>query len=202
MDVTQILAASPTLSECLRRLAALELPDWALGAGCIAQTVWNATHGKAPDEDILDYDLVYFDPEASAAAEARIAERARSLLADLSVAVDVKNQARVHRWYARRFGFAIEPYRSTADAIATWPSTATAIGVRSGGPRLEVIAPFGTADLLCGVVRANRVQITREVYAAKVARWAARWPRLDVRPWEEGVGVEGARRWRGAEVST
>jgi hypothetical protein len=39
--------------------------------------------------------------------EARVA--ARALLADLSVAVDVKNQARVHRWYARRFGFAIEP---------------------------------------------------------------------------------------------
>jgi uncharacterized protein len=192
--LTEVLAASPTLFECLRRLPALGLPDWALGAGCIAQTVWNAAHGKPLDDDILDYDLVYFDPAASAAADARVAERASSLLADLPVAIDAKNQARVPHWYGRRFGVGIEPYRSTADAIATWPTTATAIGVRSGGAELEVIAPFGTADLLRGVVRANRVLITREIYAAKVERWAACWPRLDVRPWEEGVGVEGARR--------
>ena len=38
--------------DCLERLAVLELPGWYLGAGCIAQTVWNAAHGKAPGSDI------------------------------------------------------------------------------------------------------------------------------------------------------
>jgi len=34
------------LWECLRRLPALELLGWYLGAGCIAQTIWNIVHGK------------------------------------------------------------------------------------------------------------------------------------------------------------
>jgi hypothetical protein len=193
MRLIEALAANEVLWESLRRLPTLDLPDWYLGAGCVAQTVWNLAHGKPLNEDILDYDLVYFDPDLSEEAEARVARRAQDLLADLPVMVDAKNQARVHLWYPRRFGYAIEPYRSTEDAIATWPSTASAIGVRTGGTEVRVCAPFGTVDLFGLVVRANRVQITPETYAAKVARWAHRWPLLVVLPWEQGIGVEGLR---------
>lgn len=45
--------------------------------------------------------------------------------AALNIVADVKNQARVHTWYGGRFGY-ILPYASTADAISTWPTTATA----------------------------------------------------------------------------
>src|ERR1700730_3374080 len=38
--------------------------------------------------------------------------------------------ARVHLWYEDRFGYALKPYLSSADAIATFPTTATAVGVR------------------------------------------------------------------------
>ena len=48
----------PVLPE---RLAGLGLPECFLGAGCVAQTVWNAAHGKPPDADISDYDIVYFN---------------------------------------------------------------------------------------------------------------------------------------------
>jgi uncharacterized protein len=193
MRLVEAIAANDVLWECLRRLPALELPDWYLGAGCVAQTVWNLAHGKPLNQDILDYDLAYFDLDLSEDAEARVAQRARDLLADLPVRVDAKNQARAHLWYPRKFGHAIPPYRSTEDAIASWPTTASAVGVRTNGSEVRVCAPFGTGDLFDLVVRANRVQITPERYAMKVARWADRWSSLVVLPWDQGVGVAGLR---------
>jgi uncharacterized protein len=52
------LRANEALWECLHRFPALNLSAWYLGAGCVAQTIWNLAHGKAPSADILDYDLV------------------------------------------------------------------------------------------------------------------------------------------------
>ena len=97
--------------------------------------------------------------------------------------VDVKNEARVHLWYERRFGRNLEPYRSTGDAIATWPTTASSVGVRYDGHTFVVCAPFGLADLISMVARANKTIVTRDVYEEKVARWAAQWPQLTVIPW-------------------
>jgi hypothetical protein len=170
------------------------LPDAWLAAGCLAQTVWNRRFGLPPAHGVSDLDIVYFDatdlgPEAEARHEARL----RDAFAHLPVRLDAKNEARVHLWYPARFGHAIAPYRSTRDAIATFPTTATAVGIRPapGGPEIE--APFGLADLLSGTVRANRRQIRREVYEAKVAKWTARWPELTIVPWDAAAaGTPGA----------
>ncbi len=187
------LRANEALWECLHRFPALNLSAWYLGAGCVAQTIWNLAHGKAPSADILDYDLVYYDRDLSEEREDRVTREARELVADLHIELDVTNEARVHIWYPERFGYRIQPYQSTEDAIGTWPTTATAIGVRPSGRQLEVSAPFGTDDLFNLVVRPNRVQITPAIYDAKVTRWVARWPSLVALPWEEGVGSSGLR---------
>lgn len=187
------LRANVALWECLERLSSLNLPRWYLGAGCIAQTIWNSVHRKAPDADICDYDLVYFDADVSEEHERAVALAARRAVDDLQIKLDVKNQARVHLWYGSRFGFEIQPYRSLEDAISTWPTTATALGVRLVGAEFQVFAPFGLHDLFDLVIRANRIQITPEIYDAKAARWGLRWPLLRMLPWSEGIGVSGAR---------
>ncbi len=187
------LRKNEALWECLRRFPALNLSAWYLGAGCVTQTIWNLAHGKTPSADILDYDLVYYDRDLSEEREGTVARKARELVADLHVELDVTNEARVHLWYPRRFGYRIRTYQSTEDAIGTWPTTATAIGVRPSGHQLEVWAPFGTDDLFNLVVRPNRVQITPAIYDAKVTRWIARWPSLVALTWEEGVGNPGLR---------
>jgi uncharacterized protein len=105
------------------------------------------------------------------------------LVATLGGVHDVKNQARVHNSYERRFGRHLEPYRSTGDAIATWPTTASSVGVRYDGHTFVVCAPFGLADLFSMVARANKTIVTRDVFEEKVARWAAQWPQLTVIPW-------------------
>ena len=116
-------------------------------------------------------------------------------MAGIPVAVDVKNQARVHLWYRQRFGYDIVPYTSIEDAVATWPTPATAVGVRlAHGRPVVVLAPRGLDDLLGLVVRANRVQITPQIYRSKVSRWTRHWPRLTVLAWTSGRGIEGERR--------
>ncbi|MDD9987701.1 MAG: nucleotidyltransferase family protein [Spirochaetaceae bacterium] len=185
-----LLRGNAVLWECLERVAELDLPDWYLGAGCVTQTVWNAAHGKPPGEDIDDHDLVYFDAgDLGEEAEDAVVTGAQEAVTGLPIRLDVKNQARVHLWYWQRFGYGIEPYRSTEAAIRTWPTTATAVGVRLTGGDPVVFAPFGLADLFGLVVRANRVQVTPAIYQGKVARWRRFWPDLTVLPWDDGIGA-------------
>lgn len=187
------LRQNDLLWECLQRISALDLPSWYIGAGCVAQTIWNAAHLKPATADIADYDIVYFDSNLSAAAENEVASRVSALLSDLSVRADVKNQARVHLWYKSHFGYMIRAYTSCEDALASWPTTATAVGVRLVGRALRVHAPFGMCDLFSLTVRPNRAQITPAIYDAKVARWTTVWPRLRIMSWSQGVGSPGSR---------
>ena len=156
---------------------------WYIGAGAVAQTVWNHLHGFSPSHGVKDYDVVYFDPDdltpdGEQAVEAKVAG-----LLDSAVTVDVTNEARVHTWYQRRYGQPLMPYRSTEHAIATWPSTATSVGVRTDGDSLDVCAPYGLSDLFGLVVRPNTTLVSREVYEEKAERWRQLWPLLTVLAW-------------------
>jgi hypothetical protein len=180
-----VLSRSPIVATVVGRWSEVGLPDCWLVAGCVAQTVWNDAFGRPAGHGISDIDLVYFDgADLSAEAEARHAERIRTLFADLGLWVDVKNEARVHLWYAEKFGKALAPYVSTEDAIATFPTTATAVGVQPRANGLRVFSPYGLSDLLGLIVRPNKKQITRPIYDAKVKKWLARWPDLRVVPWD------------------
>lgn len=184
--LTSALASSALLVAVLQRWSDIALPNVWLAAGAVAQTVWNIAHRRAPEADLRDIDLVYFDgDDLSAEAELRNEARIRELFGNLGVTVDVKNEARVHLWYEAKFGSPIPPYRSVEEAITTFPTTATAVGVRSHGSRLEVYAPFGLDDLLGLVVRPNKAQITQAIYEAKVARWRACWSDLKICSWDD-----------------
>jgi uncharacterized protein len=181
----KVLSKSATISGVLARAPELGLPGWYLGAGAVAQTVWNELHGFPLDTGIEDADLVYFDPDLSYPAEDAFIQRGRQLFGSLAVAVEIRNEARVHLWYEQKFGKKIEPYSSSEDAINTWPATATAIGVRRDpSGEFIVYAPYGLNDLLGMIVRPNKGQITRDVYERKARRWQAVWPGLRVVPWE------------------
>jgi len=176
----------------LRVMSAAEemaLPDWYLVAGALAQSVWNIVLGRPVLHKVEDIDVVYFDSDDLTEAmegcrEATLAER----LADIGIRLDAKNQARVHLWYEKRFGYKLRPYRSTREAITTFPFTATSVGVTGVGEAIRVFAPFGLDDLFNLTVRANRTQITPETYTAKAERVRVRWPEITILPWEAGCG--------------
>jgi hypothetical protein len=183
-QVHNLALRSPILSAILGRWADIGLPDCWLVAGALAQTVWNGAFELPPAHGIADVDIVYFDADdLSEETEAMQSARVRQLFEHLPVWIDVKNEARVHLWYGAKFGREIPPYVSTADAISTFPTTATAIGLQPAANEVLLLAPHGLSDLLGLIVRPNKKQIARPIYDAKVARWLALWPRLHVIPW-------------------
>ncbi len=178
------LRQNPVAQRVLGVANDMGLANWYLGAGGVAQSVWNLRHGFEVSDGIKDYDLVYFDPsDLSPETEDFLEAEVVRALADPSVVVDVKNEARVHLWYLERFGRHLDPYTSTEDAIATWPTTASSVGVRRDEQGFVVCAPFGLSDLLGMVARPNKAIVTRDVYEEKVSRWNARWTNLRVIPW-------------------
>ena len=83
---------------------------------------------------------------------------------------EARNQAAAHIWFPRKFGYEVELFGSTAEAIASWPETATAVAVRlNEDDDLTVVAPCGLSDLLGMVHRRNRARVTVEEYE----RWLA-----------------------------
>ena len=78
----------------------LALPDAWIVSGCLMQTVWNVLTARAVDHGIADYDIFYFDPDTSWAAEDAVIHRLQNSFAALGLTIEARNQARVHLWYA------------------------------------------------------------------------------------------------------
>ena len=179
-----IVTADPTVAAVLERVPTLGVSDWWLTAGVLFQTVWNSLTGRPIGTGIRDADLFYFDPDTSWDAEDAVIRAGAELFADLPVPVEIRNEARVHLWYAERFGTPAPPFRDCADAIDSFAAVCCSVGVtvRDGG--LRVYAPFGYDDLFAMVVRPNPRLAPRHVYETKAARWLQQWPELTVLPWE------------------
>jgi hypothetical protein len=124
-----LVRGSPVLMRALRAARAADPPDWLIGAGVIRDRVWDHLHGFTRATPVKDVDLAFFDPTSLGGERERGVQRALTALAP-DLAWDVTSQAEVHLWYPHVFGVEVEPLTSARDAVATWPETATAIGVR------------------------------------------------------------------------
>ncbi|MPQ99249.1 hypothetical protein GB931_15250 [Modestobacter sp. I12A-02628] len=182
-----LVLAAPDVAAVLDRAPELGVQDWWLTAGVLVQSVWNGLTGRAPGTGIRDADLFYFDPDTSWDAEDAVIRRGAALFADVGVPVEIRNEARVHLWYAEHFGRPAPPFRDCADAIDHFAAVCCCVGVTVAGGRPRVYAPHGFGDLFDLVVRPNPRLAPRAVYEAKAARWQAQWPELTVLPWPDGV---------------
>ena len=164
----------------LDRLPKLGLADCWLVAGCLFQTVWNLKSRRPPGEGIRDYDIFYFDDrDLSYEAEDREIRRAAALFADLGVTVELKNQARVHLWYSRRFGPGYPQLRSSKDGIDRFLVCCTCVGLRPDEDgSVELYAPFGLDELEKGILRPNPNNLRGDRFAEKAESYRARWPWL------------------------
>ncbi len=179
--VLEILAREPLRLACLRVVRDLGLPDAWIGAGFVRNAVWDALTRRAHDPRAHDVDVAFFDPLLVDEARAHDAERTlerRLELALPGLRWSVTNQARM----AAPNGDA--PYRDTADAIAHWPETATAVAAQlDADGRIQLLAPHGLEDLLALVVRATPAFARKHEAWEKRTRekaWQARWPEVHV----------------------
>ncbi|MFD8391913.1 nucleotidyltransferase family protein [Streptomyces sp. NPDC059680] len=180
-----VLSQNEVLTDVMARAATLELPGWYVTAGCLFQTVWNVVTDRPPTSGIKDYDIFYFDgTDVSWEAEDAVIKAGQEVFAGLPAEVEIRNEARVHVWYERKFGVPCPPHESAESAIDCFAATTCCLGVRlepDGGWR--VYAPHGLSDVFNLVVRPNPVLAPREVYETKAARWKNEWPELTVLPW-------------------
>ena len=179
----EIIFSNEILSNILTNAENVGLDCYYIGAGCIAQTIWNYQMNRELNYGISDIDFVYYDSsDLSFEAEQKIIEKVKKELNICLINLDIKNQARVHIWYKEHFGYDIKPYRSLEEAINTWPTTATSIGVRLESNKLKIYAPFGLNDVLGLIVKANKAQITEKIYMQKVNKWKTKWLSLKIVP--------------------
>ncbi len=182
-EILALVAGDAWRMAALGAVAGLGLPDCWIGAGFLRGAVWDRLHGYGERTPLDDIDVVYFDPATlDPAAEEELERRLDELLPGLPW--EVRNQARMH------LGNDDPPYRSSADALAHWLETPTAVALRLNETgSLELLAPLGTADLLDMVsrptphARAHKHRLA--AYRERVARknWPAKWPKMRVM-WE------------------
>jgi hypothetical protein len=171
--------ANPVNAEILRRLPELGLDQAHLVAGCVYQAVWNRLSHAPADAGVKDYDIFYFDDRnLSYEAEDEVIRRAASLFADLGVAIELKNQARVHLWYPQRFGPGYPKLAGVRDGIDRYLVACTCVGIDSR--TRDVYAPFGLDDLWEGMLRPNPRNYRPDLFRAKAETYRARWPWLQI----------------------
>jgi hypothetical protein len=174
--------ATPWFMQALAHVRALGLREWCIGAGAVRNLVWDALHGHAVPSALADVDVAFFDDADLSSARDAALERELHSRAP-GTPWEVTNQAGVHLWFEQHFGHAVAPLRSLVDAVASWPETATAVGLwLDDGGHLHVIAPLGLDDLFAMVVRRNPARVSLETYRQRVAskRYAQRWPQVRV----------------------
>jgi hypothetical protein len=139
--------------------------------------IWNLQAGRAPEADIKDYDLFYFDAgDTSQAGEHDAQVRVDEVLGDLGITIKASNQARVHLRYESHFGRPYEELRSACDGIDRFLVLATRIGIRPG----EIYAPGGLAPLYEGALTMNPLTPHRDLFEQKASSYRARWPWLQI----------------------
>ena len=77
----------------------------------------------------------------------------------------------------------IPAYTSIAASMASWPETATAVGVRlTDRGAMEFVAPYGLVDLFALTVRPSPAASDPRAYTSRLRQkaWLVRWPRLRI----------------------
>ncbi len=173
------ISENPINASILQRLPELGLPACHLTAGCLFQTIWNLRSGNQADWGIRDYDIFYFDNHnLSWEAEDAVIRRAEYFFRDLPARIEVRNQARVHLWYQKKFGTPSPVLRSAREGIDRYLIAGTCIGIDVATGHLY--APNGLQDVWDGVLRINRANPQPLLFQRKAGSYQARWPWLTI----------------------
>lgn len=177
----------PDIAAMLAAMSTFDAPDLWLVSGALFQTVWNALDGRPRGHGIVDYDLFYFDEDASEEAEDRWIQRAKTHFAFAPREVQLRNQARVHIWYTKKFAIAYPQLHTSCDGVRQFLMPACMVAVRpkpQGG--LELFAPLGLDDIFDRIIRPNPLWQgpPRAEYLVKAKRYMRDWPSLRFAPGE------------------
>jgi uncharacterized protein len=188
MDKDDFIAAAlrnPINEIIAEELSRLALPDAWIVAGCLVQTVWNVQTARAVDYGIADYDIFYFDPDTSWQAEDAVIRKLQGQFSRTGARVEVRNQARVHRWYPEKHRLPYPALHCSTQGIDRFLTKNTQVGIRRTPSGHDAYAPNGFDDIAGMVVRPDHgPNFSAANYLAKAARWKKLWPEITVLPAE------------------
>lgn len=186
MDQASLVEAvlrNPVNRAILERLPGLGLTDAWLVAGAVVQTAWNVRTGRPPDYGIRDYDIFYFDCDASFDAEDAAIRRVAAALSGVCDRIEPRNQARVHLWYPEKFHAPYPPLSCAKEGIDRFLIRVSQAGLQRTEKGCAVYAPHGLDDIEAMIVRPNpSANFSAALYEAKAASWKTRWPEITVLP--------------------
>lgn len=174
----EIVASDPDIAALLAAMRTFKAPDLWLVSGVLFQTVWNKLEGRPHGHGILDYDLFYFDPDTSEAAEDRWIKSAAKHFAFAEREVQLRNQARVHLWYPKKFDIPYPQLHASCDGIKQFLMPACMVGIRPTARGVDIFAPLGLDDVFDRLIRPNPLWQgpPRPRYLEKAARYMQDWP--------------------------
>ena len=180
LDIIRLIQKDEWMMELLKAVKSVDLPDWWICAGYVRSKIWDALHGFEKRTHLPDIDVIYYDDKNICEEEEKIMEgRLKDLLPDIPWSV--KNEARMH------IRNSVAAYTSSVDAIAKFPETATALGIKlDSHNNLILSAPHGIQDMINLEVKptpyfaVNEKRI--EVYEDRVTKknWELTWSQLKV----------------------
>lgn len=174
-DIYRSIYNDKWMMDVLRDARSLNLPDWWICAGFVRSKIWDVLHEFEQRTVTQDVDVIYFDKKNIDKAEEK---RFEEILYKISPQIpwSVKNEARMHL----RNNMA--PYISAEDAIAKFPETVTAIGVKMDrNDHLILTAPHGTSDIINMVVRPtpyfflNNDRMKTYYKRMEEKQWTSKW---------------------------
>ncbi|WP_017220102.1 nucleotidyltransferase family protein [Moritella dasanensis] len=185
LKLQQLIKSVPELMETAEACRDVGLPNFYIAGGAITQLIWNSLDGKDLLDKVKDFDIVYFD-KINAVSETSFEQYFAKHLRH-SVEVDIKNQATMHERYLQKFGCSIVEYASVEQGIKSW-LTAFAIGftLDSYG-NVVIYAPYGLEDAFNMLVQPNKSAMTVTSYNKMTAGYKARWPKVQVLPWDSSA---------------
>ena len=165
------------VSEVFRFIQNRELPNCYLTGGALYQTIWNSQLQRDNHQEIQDYDIFFYDAEKlSEECEKSIETEIHN---EFGLVGDVKNQARVHLWYEKKFGIKISPLKSSEEGISRFPVECTCVGISTLDSK--IFSPFGLQDIYKGILKRNKLSAASSAqFSKKIQSYKSRWPHLKI----------------------
>ncbi|MFK5979403.1 MAG: nucleotidyltransferase family protein [Rhizobiaceae bacterium] len=180
-----IIRKTPLLMEVLQGMREIDLPDWWIVSGAIYNTVWNHLTNRPSETGIKDIDVIYFDDsDLSYEAEDRQISLVDEMFKDATIPIELRNQARVHLWYFKKFGRPYAPLTSALESLQKYASKTHAVAIRlEAGDQMTIHAPFGLDYIFSFQMAPNHGAENQATHEEKGARAKSVWPELEILSW-------------------
>lgn len=179
-DIIKLIEQDNWMMNVLKAARQLNLPDWWVCAGFVRSKIWDTLHHFHHRTPLPDVDVIYFDEtQIDELREKKLEAKLKEIMPE--VPWSVKNEARMHVVND------VSPYASAVDAIAKFPDTATALGIKlDKKDKLVLTAPCGIQDVINLEVKPtpffaeNRKLHTVYHERLRKKNWKATWHRIKI----------------------